>query len=102
MSDNSTLMSAGEARNYRFAILGLCIVSLFCVFQPFSLTLFSLGSLGVICGGLVFNIMPFCAEGTPRRKLLVGLGWVVAILLVMALLASGAAYGYILYLAASR
>lgn len=102
MSDNPALMGAREARNYRFAILGLCILSLIFVFQPFSLTLFSIGCLGVICGGLVFNIMPFCTEGTPRRKLLTGLGWVVAILLVMALLASVAAYGYILYLTASR
>lgn len=102
MSDNPALMGAREARNYRSAILGLCILSLICVFQPFSLTLFSVGCLGVICGGLIFNIMPFCAEGTPRRKLLVGLGWVFGVLLVMALLASAAAYGYIAYLTASR
>ena len=92
------LIGPTEARLYRGFILGLCIVSLVCVFQPVSLTVFTLGCVGIILGGLIFNVMPFCAEGSPRRSIMVALGWIVAVLFGMAALAAAAAYGYVNYL----
>ena len=45
--------------------------------------------------------VPYCKEGTPWRQLIVCTGLTVPVLLVIALLASVAAYGYLNFLAGS-
>ena len=46
-------------------------------------------------------ILPYCKEATPWRQLIVCTGLTVPVLLVIALLASVAAYGYLNFLAGS-
>lgn len=79
-------MSAAQARTLELGIIGLCLLALFLVFQPFSLELYSIGAVLVIVGGLSFNLVPFCRAGVPfRRVLRVAMIVVVALLVVTAL-----------------
>lgn len=91
-----------QARHARGLVLGLCIVSVLCIFQPFSLTLFSFGCIGGVIGGLVFNIMPFLRTGASLRKILSGLATVGTILLVLVMIASLTAFAYVIYLESLR
>ena len=44
-------MTAGQAWWLEMSIIGLCLVSLFLVFQPFSIELFGVGAVLVVVGG---------------------------------------------------
>ena len=57
-------LTANQARKLEYSIIGSCLVALIFIFQPFSHTLFSIGCVGVIVGGLAFNLVPFCVAGT--------------------------------------
>ena len=65
----STGMSEAQARTAEGLIIALCLLALFAIFQPFSLTLFSIGCGLVVFGGLVFNLVPFCQPGRPASDL---------------------------------
>ena len=92
-------MSARTARSIEFAIIGLCLVSLVLIFQPFSQTLYGVGAGLVVLGGLAFNLVPLCRPGVPLRTVVTVGIVVLAILLVVILLALGATELYALYLA---
>jgi hypothetical protein len=95
-------MSAATARTIEYAIIGLCVLALALIFQPFSLTLYGVGAGLVVLGGLAFNLIPHCRPGVPLRWLLtVGL-IVLGLLILVFLLALGSTYLYALYLEASR
>ena len=64
-----TGMSEAQARTSEGLIIALCLLALFAIFQPFSLTLFSIGCGLVVLGGLAFNLVPFCEPGRPARDL---------------------------------
>jgi hypothetical protein len=92
-------MSPKTARAVEYAIIGLCLVSLVLIFQPFSLTLYGIGAGLVVLGGLAFNLIPLCRPGVPLRTVgKVGLV-VLGILLIVILLALGATELYAIYLA---
>jgi hypothetical protein len=95
-------MSAAQARAAEAAIIGLCLFALFAIFQPFSLTLFSIGCGLVVLGGLAFNLVPFCEPGRPARELRKAALVVVIVFLVVLLLALTSAWLYGLYLQAQR
>ena len=60
-SDNlNSGMTRRQARTVEYSIIGLCIVAMVMIFQPFSLTLFSVGAGLVVLAGLAFNLVPFC------------------------------------------
>lgn len=91
------VLSARQARLLERSIIGLCLVALALIFQPFSLTLFGVGTGLVIVGGLAFNLMPVCRPGVPVRSLVrVGLV-VLGLLVVLAGLAIASAYLYAVY-----
>jgi hypothetical protein len=91
-------LSATQARALERAIIGLCVVSLALIFQPFSLTLYGVGAGLVVLGGLAFNLVPLCRPGVPVRKV-VGVALIVlAVLVAVSLLAIGSAYLYAAYL----
>jgi hypothetical protein len=95
-------MSAATARTIEYSIIGLCVISLVLIFQPFSLTLYGIGAGLVVLGGLVFNLIPHCRAGV-RLRWLVTVGLIVLALLVLVfLLAVGTSYLYAWYLEASR
>ena len=61
-------MTATQAKIVEWAIILLCVFSLFAIFQPFSLTLFSVGCVTVVVGALSFNLIPFCRPGVPAQQ----------------------------------
>ena len=95
-------MTAGQAKAVELAVIGLCIASLVAIFQPFSLTLFSIGCVTVIVGALAFNLIPFCRAGVPARTLVRVVVIILIILVVAALLGMGTAQLYVSYIASLR
>ncbi|MCB1491551.1 MAG: hypothetical protein KDJ77_07105 [Rhodobiaceae bacterium] len=91
-------MTGAQAKAVEFTIIGLCVASIIMIFQPFSLTLFSVGCVTVIIGGLAFNLIPFCRPGVTAGQLLKVAGIVVFILGIAALLGIGTAELYVWYL----
>ena len=75
----ATGMSARMADIIEFTIIGLCIVALVMIFQPFELLLFTIGSGLVFFGALAFNLVPLAVPGVPLRS--VGLAALIVLLL---------------------
>jgi hypothetical protein len=99
MSNNSeNLLTARQARRLEYSIIGVCALALIFLFQPFSQTLFSIGCVGVVVGGLVFNLMPFCVAGSSYGKIARVALIVVVVFIIVVLLALGAAWLYGVYL----
>jgi hypothetical protein len=95
-------MSAGQARGFEYGIIGLCVLALLMIFQPFALWLFTIGAALVVVGGLAFNLIPFCREGVPLSKLLKVALIVVIVLAVVVLLGLATSYLYVWYLQTLR
>lgn len=95
-------MSAAQAKLLERMIIGLCLLSIFAIFQPFSMTLFSVGCVTVVISALIFNLVPFCREGVPVRTLYRVSAIVLVVLAAAMLLGIGTALLYVEYLAASR
>lgn len=92
-------MSAKLAKRIEFSIIGLCLLALIMVFQPFSITLYGIGAVAVVVGGLAFNLVPLCRPGKPVKALVKAGLIVLTVLLVVVLLAFGVTKLYVLYLA---
>ena len=101
-SGGSTGMSPTQSRTAEGAIIALCVLALFAIFQPFSLGLFSVGCVLVVVGGLAFNLVPFCEPGRPARDLLRVTLVIAVVFLVVLALALLSAYLYGVYLEARR
>jgi hypothetical protein len=87
-------MSAQTATRVEFAIIGLAIVALLLIFQPFSLALFGVGCGVVVVSGLANNLLPLCEPGVPVRAL-VNCGLIVGgIFVAMLIIAIASAYLY--------
>ena len=91
-------MSPALARRIEFSIIGLCLVALVLLFQPYSVTLFGVGAGLVVLGGLAFNLVPFCKPGVPVSTLVRVALIVLTILAVVVGLAIGSAKLYAIYL----
>jgi hypothetical protein len=91
-------MTAAQAKRVEAFIIGLCVFSILMIFQPFSLTLFSIGCVTVIIGALAFNLVPFCREGVPARTLWRVGGIVLIVLAVAGSLGIGTALLYVAYI----
>lgn len=95
-------MTASQAKLIERLIIGLCVASILAIFQPLSLTLFSIGCVTVVIGALAFNLIPFCREGVPAKKL-VNVSMIVLIVLgTAAALGIGTAFLYVEYLETLR
>ena len=95
-------MTAFQAKLLERSIIGLCVLSILAIFQPFSIQLFSIGCVTVVIGALAFNLIPFCREGVPGRMLLRVVMIVLIVLTVAAALGIGAAYLYVGYIETLR
>jgi hypothetical protein len=95
-------MTATQAKFVERAIIGLCVLSIMAIFQPFSMTLFSIGCVTVVIGALAFNLVPLCREGVPVRALIKAIVIVMVILGVAAALGISTAVLYVKYLASLR
>jgi hypothetical protein len=91
-------LTARQASAVEWSIIGLCILALVLIFQPFWLPLYSVGAGLVVLAGLAFNLVPLCRPGVPRRSLINAGVIVLVLLLVVAGLAIGSAYLYGVYL----
>lgn len=63
-------MSVRTATYVEYGIIGLGILALLLIFQPFSLTLFGVGCALVVFAGLVNNLLPLCEPGVPLATLI--------------------------------
>jgi hypothetical protein len=91
-------MTAKQAKAIEYAIIFVSVLSLFLLFQPFSLELYSVGAGLVVLAGLAFNLVPLCTPGRPLRSLLKGALIIVVAFVVVTLLALGSALLYSWYL----
>jgi hypothetical protein len=95
-------MSPATASRVEHAIIGLGLVALALIFQPFSLALFGIGCVLVVIAGLANNLLPLCEPGRPFGSIVrMGL-LIIAIFFAVALLAIGSAHLYGLYLTAQQ
>ena len=78
-------MSARSALRLEFFIIGLGLSALVLIFQPFSLTLFAIGSGLVVLAGLANNLLPLAQPGVPLRSV-VKVALVVAMIFCVVLL----------------
>ena len=95
-------MTATQAKWVERFIIGLCVLSVLFIFQPFSIQLFSIGCVTVVIGALAFNLVPLCREGVPARALVKAGVIVLVILGVAAALGVGTAFLYVEYLETLR
>lgn len=93
-----TGMTAGQAKAIEYAIVLVSVLSLILLFQPFSLTLYSVGAGLVVLAGLAFNLVPLCTPGRPLSSLVKGAVIIAIIFVVVTLLALGSALLYSWYL----
>jgi hypothetical protein len=63
-------MSAASAQKLEYAIIGIGILALVMIFQPFSLALFTAGSILVVLAGLINNLLPLAQTGVPMRAVI--------------------------------
>ena len=83
-------MNAATAFKLEMFIIGLGLVALVMIFQPFSITVFAIGSCLVILAGLVNNLLPMAQPGVPARSV-VTIALVVAMIFAIVLIIAIAA-----------
>jgi hypothetical protein len=87
-------MSPATAQRLEWSIIGLGILALALIFQPFSLALFGIGCALVVFAGLANNLLPLCRPGTTLRSLVVASVIVALTFFVVMLISISAAYLY--------
>ena len=70
VSKASTGMSSSAAQRLEWTVIGLGVLALALIFQPFSLTLYGIGCALVVFAGLANNLLPLCQPGTAYRSLI--------------------------------
>jgi len=91
-------MSRKLAQRIEYSIIGLCILAMVMIFQPFFKVLFTVGCVLVVVGGLAFNLVPLCVPGKPLKSVYKGALVVAIVFFIVVLLALGSAYLYGIYL----
>lgn len=91
-------MSARTATHVEYAIISLGLVALVLIFQPFSLTLFSVGCVLVVAAGLINNLLPLCEPGVSLRTFFTITLIVAMVFLIVLLISVSAAHLYGVYL----
>ncbi|MGA2042117.1 MAG: hypothetical protein ABSG83_01970 [Roseiarcus sp.] len=91
-------MTANQAKAIEYSIVGLSVLSLVLLFQPFALPLYSAGAGLVVLAGLAFNLVPLCTPGRTLRSLLKAAAIIAIIFVVVTALALGSAELYAVYL----
>ena len=87
MSEPNAGMSAKAALRLEMFIIGLGLLALVLIFQPFSITVFAIGSGLVVLAGLVNNLLPLAQPGVRLRSVFV-VALVVAMVFCIVLLVS--------------
>lgn len=87
-------MTPAAARKVEYTIIGLGVLALLMIFQPFNITLFAVGCGLVVLAGLVNNLLPLAQPGVPKRSVVKAAMIVAMIFCVVLLVAIFAAYLY--------
>lgn len=87
-------MSRALALRIEIAIIGLGVLALLLIFQPFHLRLFSAGCGLVVLAALANNLLPLAEPGRPLRGLLLAAAIVALIFCCVVLVAIAAAHLY--------
>ena len=87
-------MTPAAALRMEYAIIGLGLFALILIFQPFSLTLFAVGSALVVLAGLVNNLLPLARPGVPVGNVVTVTMVVAMIFCIVLLVAIAAAHLY--------
>ncbi|MHA1525000.1 MAG: hypothetical protein ACTSY1_11485 [Alphaproteobacteria bacterium] len=86
---DAPVMGVARARTIERGIIALNLVALGFVIQPFSLTLFGIGFVLCVVGGLAFNLVPFCQPGKSLGSLIATGAIVLAVFVVVIIVALG-------------
>jgi hypothetical protein len=87
-------MSPKSALRLEYAIIVLGIVALLMIFQPFSITLFTIGAIVVVFAGLINNLLPMAQPGVQVRSVITVAMVVAMIFCIVLLLSIAVAYLY--------
>lgn len=90
-------MSARTAAAIEHTIIGIGLLSLVLIFQPFSLALYSVGCGLVVLAALAFNLVPLCEKGRALKSLATAGVIVLVLLFVIVGLAILSAWLYGVY-----
>jgi len=80
-------MTPETARKVEYSIIGLGVLALLLIFQPFNISLFTIGCVLVVLAGLINNLLPLAQPGVPARSL-VKAAMIVAMIFCITLLVS--------------
>lgn len=87
-------MGVKNAVRLEFFIIGLGILALILIFQPFSVRVFAFGGMLVVIAGLINNLLPLARSDVPLRSVGVIAMVVAMIFCIVLLLAIIAAWAY--------
>jgi hypothetical protein len=82
------------SQRLEWTFIGLGILALALIFQPFSLTLYGLGCALVVFAGLANNLLPLCQPGIAYRSLVVAVLIVALAFCIVMLISISAAHLY--------
>src|SRR5687768_18504244 len=80
-------MGPVAALRLEYGIIGLSILALLLIFQPFSITLFTVGCILVVLAGLINNLLPLAQPSVALRSV-VKVAMIVAMIFCITLLVS--------------
>jgi hypothetical protein len=87
-------LTPAAARALEYSIIGLGVLALLMIFQPFNISLFTVGCALIVLAGLVNNLLPLAQPGVPKRSLVTAAMLVAMIFCIVLLVAIGAAHLY--------
>jgi len=82
-------MTPRTAAIVTWSVVGVCLLALLMIFQPFAIDLFSAGCIMVVVGGLIFNVIPFANTQNPLSRIFRVAAIVLAILVAAVAIAIG-------------
>ncbi len=87
-------MTPAAARKVEYTIIGLGVLALLMIFQPFNITLFAVGCMLVVLAGLANNLLPLAQPGVPMRSVVKAAMIVAMIFCIVVLVSIFAAHLY--------
>jgi Mg2+/Co2+ transporter CorB len=92
--NDNTGMTAKTAQKLEYGIIGLGILALLLIFQPFSISLFTIGAIIVVFAGLINNLLPMAQPGVQARSVVTTAMVVAMVFCIVLLLSMLVAYLY--------
>jgi hypothetical protein len=80
-------LTPAAARTLEYSIIGLGVFALLMIFQPFDISVFTVGCVLIVVAGLINNLLPLAQPDVPKRSL-VTVAMVVAMIFCIVLLAA--------------